>query len=241
MNHAGPIGASQGTKNLPEPFRRLERPTRRGPGGRSLKRQVLSHPVSGFPREVSTHVGCADPPLLLAQEAAGLNFFTYPASRASKPPGHADDAGGPFLELGARQAHTAVVGLAPPSRWPTRPSLPPSERGQEVLPVRLASGHEELVAGLDGGGCGGARRYWTPRVTAAAMRPASSGPSERYSNATIRHGGLLLGWIDLSTNDSLKSKPPPCLTTRYYQQNTLNTPTNKPSGPSHSTQDYAER
>ena len=116
MNHAGPIGASQGTKNLPEPFRRLERPTRRGPGGRSLKRQVLSHPVSGFPREVSTHVGCADPPLLLAQEAAGLNFFTYPASRASKPPGHADDAGSLILELGARQAHTAVVGLAPPSR-----------------------------------------------------------------------------------------------------------------------------
>ena len=87
MNHAGPIGVPQGTKNLPEPFRRLERPTRRGPGGRSLERQVLSHPVSGFPREVSTHVGCADPPMLLAQEAAGLNFFTYPASRASKPPG----------------------------------------------------------------------------------------------------------------------------------------------------------
>ena len=240
MNHAGPIGASQGTKNLPEPFRRLERPTRRGPGGRSLERQVLSHPVSGFPREVITHVGCADPPLLLAQEAAGLNFFTYPASRASKPPGHADDAGGPSLGLGARQAHTAVVELAPPSRWPTA-APPPSERGQEVLPVRLASGHEELVAGLDGGCCGVARRYWTPRVTAAAMRPASSGPSERYSNATIRHGSLLLGWIGLSTNDSLKSKPPPCLATRYYQQNTLNTPTNKPPGPSHSTQDYAER
>ena len=50
----------------------------------------------------------------------------------------------------------------------------------------------------------------------------------RDSRATIRHGGLLLGWIGLSTKDSLKSKPPPCLATRYYQQNTLNTPMNKP-------------
>ena len=63
----------------------------------------------------------------------------------------------------------------------------------------------------------------------------------RDSRATIRHGGLLLGWIGLSTKDSLKSKPRPCLATRYYQQNTLNTPTNKPPGPSHSTQNYAER
>ena len=147
----------------------------------------------------------------------------------------------------ARLSGSARVRPTPPSSNSLRPAdgrpplPPPSERGQEVLPVRLASGHEELVAGLDGGGCGGARRYWTPRVTAAAMRPASSGPSERYSNATIRHGSLLLGWIGLSTNDSLKSKPPPCLATRYYQQNTLNTPTNKPAGPSHSTQDYAER
>ena len=52
----------------------------------------------------------------------------------------------------------------------------------------------------------------------------------RDSRATIRHGGLLLGWIGLSTKDSLKSKPPPCLATRYYQQNTLNTPMNKPLG-----------
>ena len=52
----------------------------------------------------------------------------------------------------------------------------------------------------------------------------------RDSRATIRHGGLLLGWIGLSTKDSLKSKPPPCLATRYYQQNTLNTPMNKPQG-----------
>ena len=51
----------------------------------------------------------------------------------------------------------------------------------------------------------------------------------RDSRATIRHGGLLLGWIGLSTKDSLKSKPPPCLATRYYQQNTLNTPMNKPA------------
>ena len=49
----------------------------------------------------------------------------------------------------------------------------------------------------------------------------------RDSRTTIRHGGLLLGWIGLSTKDSLKSKPPPCLATRYYQQNTLNTPMNK--------------
>ena len=53
----------------------------------------------------------------------------------------------------------------------------------------------------------------------------------RDSRATIRHGGLLLGWIGLSTKDSLKSKPPPCLATRYYQQNTLNTPMNKPPCP----------
>ena len=33
------------------------------------------------------------------------------------------------------------------------------------------------------------------------------------SRATIRHGGLLLGWIGLDTKDSLKSKPPPYLTT----------------------------
>ena len=33
--------------------------------------------------------------------------------------------------------------------------------------------------------------------------------------ATIRHGGLLLGWIGLSTKDSLKSKPPPYLATHY--------------------------
>ena len=50
----------------------------------------------------------------------------------------------------------------------------------------------------------------------------------RDSRATIRHGGLLLGWIGLSTKDSLKSKPPPYLATRYYRQNTLNTAMNKP-------------
>ena len=33
------------------------------------------------------------------------------------------------------------------------------------------------------------------------------------SRATIRHGGLLLGWIGLDTKGSLKSKPPPYLTT----------------------------
>ena len=33
------------------------------------------------------------------------------------------------------------------------------------------------------------------------------------SRATIRQGGLLLGWIGLDTKDSLKSKPPPYLTT----------------------------
>ena len=33
------------------------------------------------------------------------------------------------------------------------------------------------------------------------------------SRATIRHGGLLLGWIGLDTKDSLKSKPPPYLAT----------------------------
>ena len=33
--------------------------------------------------------------------------------------------------------------------------------------------------------------------------------------ATIRHGGLLLGWIGLDTKDSLKSKPPPYLATHY--------------------------
>ena len=33
------------------------------------------------------------------------------------------------------------------------------------------------------------------------------------SRATIRHGGLLLDWIGLDTKDSLKSKPPPYLTT----------------------------
>ena len=53
------------------------------------------------------------------------------------------------------------------------------------------------------------------------------------SRATIRHGGLLLGWIGLSTKDSLKSKPPPYLATRYYRQNTLNTAMNKPPGVGH--------
>jgi len=37
----------------------------------------------------------------------------------------------------------------------------------------------------------------------------------RDSRATIRQGGLLLGWIGLDTKDSLKSKPPPYLTTHY--------------------------
>ena len=37
----------------------------------------------------------------------------------------------------------------------------------------------------------------------------------RDSRATIRHGGLLLGWIGLDTKDSLKSKPPPYLATHY--------------------------
>lgn len=60
----------------------------------------------------------------------------------------------------------------------------------------------------------------------------------RDSRATIRHGGLLLGWIGLSTKDSLKSKPPPCLATRYYQQNTLNTPMNKPPCPATHPQHY---
>jgi len=52
----------------------------------------------------------------------------------------------------------------------------------------------------------------------------------RDSRASIRHGGLLLGWIGLSAKDSLKSKPPPCLAICYCQQNTLNTPMNKPQG-----------
>ena len=51
----------------------------------------------------------------------------------------------------------------------------------------------------------------------------------RDSRATIRHGGLLLGWIGLSTKDSLKSKPPPYLAT-HPPLNTLNTPMNKPHG-----------
>jgi len=66
-------------------------------------------------------------------------------------------------------------------------------RAQEQ-PQRPRPGHRQTAGGVNG---------------LAQVRNLAAGDSR----ATIRQGGLLLGWIGLDTKDSLKSKPPPYLAT----------------------------
>ena len=73
-------------------------------------------------------------------------------------------------------------------------NLTPSQTHAQEQPQRPRPEHRQGTGGVNG---------------LAQIHNLAAGDSR----ATIRHGGLLLGWIGLDTKDSLKRKPPPYLTT----------------------------